>query len=260
MQRQPRSEDARKFDEKWIGPLAVLSFLVLWEVVPRTGLVNELFTSRPSLLVSAFVQTLATSQFRTDVAISLWEFSAGFIPAVGFGVATGFVLGVSRLSRDLATPPLMALYVIPSTILLPLVIMWVGIGYPSKIAVAFLAALFPIILNIIAGMEDVDQKLVRVGRVFGATPFMLWWRIYLPSTLPYLFVGLRLAVGRSLLAVIAAEIFVSQAGLGYRIAMFGNAMRIDYLLVHAIVVTMFGFLLVRAIQFLEARVMYWKQN
>lgn len=245
--------------DQWIGPAAVLTFLTLWEVLPALGLVNQFFTSRPSLIAVAFVDVLASADFWSDAAISLQEFAGGFLLALVVGIPLGFVLGTSRLARDLAMAPLMALYISPSMILLPLLILWFGIGMSSKVAVVFLGALFPIIINIIAGMDDVDVKLTRVATVFGANRLDLFRNIYLPSTVPHLLAGIRLSIGRAILSVIAAEIFVSQAGIGYRIALFGEAVRVDRLLVYALSVSIFGFLMTRAVIALENRSRSWKR-
>lgn len=245
--------------ERLIGPAAVIGFLVLWEVLPRLGIVNEFFTSRPSVIVFAMAAVWGSADFWSDAALTLAEFAAGFCLAILISVPAGFLLGTSRLAREIASAPLMALYIAPSMILLPLLILWLGIGIASKITVVFLGAIFPIIINIIAGMDEVDQRLIRMGRIFGARRLDLFRHVYLPSTVPHLLTGIRLAIGRALLSVVAAEIYVSQAGLGYRIAMFGNAMRIDRLLVYALSVSLAGYAMTRAVIALENRSRDWRR-
>ncbi|MBJ3775555.1 ABC transporter permease [Acuticoccus mangrovi] len=239
--------------ERWAGVIAVLVFLALWEILPRLGVVNEFFTSRPSLLAVAAVEVLASAQYWSDLALTMQEFAVGFGLAVVVAIPMGLLIGASPIARGIAMTPMMALYIAPSMILLPLLILWLGVGLASKIAVVFIASYFPIVINLLAGMDEIDGRLVRVGHVFGASRLQLFSTIHLPATMPHLLVGLRLAVGRGLLSVIAAEIFVSSAGIGYRIQMFGNSLRIDRLLVYALTVSIIGYTMSRVIGLLEER-------
>src|SRR6185437_4548142 len=143
--------------------------------------------------------------------------------------------------------------------LLPLLIIWVGIGMASRASVAFLAAIFPIIINIIAGIGQIENRLLQMAKVFGASRLNILIQIFIPATLPFLLTGIRLAIGRAVLTVVAAEMFVSQAGMGFKITVYGDSMRIDMLLVYVLTVSMFGYLMTRVVVLLEAKVSTWKQ-
>ena len=243
----------------WIGPLMVILFLAVWEIAPRLGLVNEFFTSRPSLLLQAAIVDYGSRDFWSDALVSLVEFGIGFGLALLFGIPLGLLMGSSRFLREFFTTPLMALYVTPTMVLLPLLIIWVGIGMASRASVALIAAIFPIIINIVAGIDQVEKRLLQMAKVFGASWLNILTQIYIPATLPFLLTGVRLAIGRAVLTVIAAEMFVSQAGMGFKITMYGDSMRIDMLLVYVLTVSMFGYLMTRLVVLLEAKVSTWKQ-
>lgn len=244
----------------WIGPLAVIVFLTAWEIAPRLGLINEFFTSRPSLLLRAAILDYSSLEFWADALVSFQEFAIGFGFALLLGIPIGLVMGSSRFLRDFFTTPLMALYVTPSMVLLPLLIIWVGIGMASRASVAFLAAIFPIIINIIAGIGQIENRLLQMAKVFGASRLNILIQIFIPATLPFLLTGIRLAIGRAVLTVVAAEMFVSQAGMGFKITTYGDSMRIDMLLVYAFTVSVFGYLMTRLVGLLEVQVSTWKKS
>lgn len=237
----------------------VILFLTAWEIAPRLGLVNGFFTSRPSLLLQAAIVDYGSPDFWSDALVSLVEFAIGFGLALLFGIPLGLLMGSSRFLREFFTTPLMALYVTPTMVLLPLLIIWVGIGMASRASVALIAAIFPIIINIVAGIDQVEKRLLQMAKVFGASWLNILTQIYIPATLPFLLTGIRLAIGRAVLTVIAAEMFVSQAGMGFKITMYGDSMRIDMLLVYVLTVSMFGYLMTRVVVLLEAKVSTWKQ-
>jgi NitT/TauT family transport system permease protein len=126
------------------------------------------------------------------------------------------------------------------------------------VAIVFLGALFPIVVNTMAGMREVDSKLIRAARSFGASKFDIFIQILIPGSLPSMLTGIRLAVGRAVLGVVVGELFVSQAGIGHQLNTYGSSMRIDRLLVYALVVSAFGYALTAAVRAIEARVRTWR--
>ena len=115
----------------------------------------------------------------------------------------------------------MALYIAPTLVLLPIMIVWLGIGMASKVAVVFLGAVFPIVVNTMAGMREADPRLIRAARSFGASQLDIFIRILVPGSLPAILIGIRLAIGRAVLGVVVGELFVSQAGIGYQFTIYG---------------------------------------
>ena len=173
--------------------------------------------------------------------------------AIGIGIPLGLILGTSRTLRLFIDPPLMAIYATPRLALLPIIVVWLGIGLASKIAVVFLGAVFYVLINTMAGVSDTDQRLVRAAKSFGANRFDIFSRIILPSALPAVMIGVRLGIGRGVLGVIVGEMFSSEAGLGNKIMTYGEAVRIDHLLVYTLFVSLCGFLMTTGARLLEER-------
>jgi NitT/TauT family transport system permease protein len=243
-----------------IGTLAVLAFLVLWQIAPTMGWVNGRFTSRPTEVFVAAIDIFKNDNFLYHARISLTEFVAGFALAIVVSIPLGVLLGTSKIARYLIDPPLMALYIAPTLVLLPIMVIWLGIDMAPKIAVVFLGAVFPIVLNTMAGMSEADPRFIRMARSFGATKFDIFSRVLVPGSLPALLTGLRLAVGRAVLGVIVGELFVSQAGIGYQLNLYGSAMRIDRLLVYALIVSAFGYTLTVIVRSVENKVRDWRSK
>ncbi|MFN8723499.1 MAG: ABC transporter permease [Rhodospirillales bacterium] len=241
-----------------ISIASVAVFFLLWQIAPELGLVNGRFTSQPTLVLKAALEVAVADDFLRHARVSLTAFAVGYGLAMLVSIPLGIVLGTSRIARHMLEPPLMALYIAPTLILLPVMIVWLGIGIASKIAVAFLGAVFPIIVNTMAGMREADHKLVRMARSFGASRFDVFTRILVPGALPSIVVGLRLAIGRAVLGVIVGELYVSQAGLGFQLTTYGAAMRIDRLLVYAIAVSIFGYTMTALVRAIEARLQRWR--
>lgn len=241
-----------------IGFSAVCAFLVMWQIAPIMGWVNGRFTSQPTLVVQAAIEVFQTDNFLYHARISLTEFFLGFALALIVSVPLGVLLGNSQVARDIFNPPLMALYIAPTLILLPIMVIWLGIGMASKVAVVFLGAIFPIIVNTMAGMRGADQKLIRAACAFGASQMDVFRHVLVPGALPSMLAGIRLAVGRGVLGVVVGELYVSQAGIGHQLVVYGSAMRVDRLLVYAIVVSVFGYTMTQLVRLLEARVRDWR--
>lgn len=240
-----------------ISLVSVLVFFALWEIAPALGWVNGRFVSRPSLVFAAGWSELGSAAFWIHAWVSLTEFGLGFALALAVGIPLAGLMAGSTIARQLLDPPLMALYIAPSLILLPILVIWLGIGVASKVAVVFLSAVFPIIVNTMAGMRQVDPRYRMMARAFGAGALAQFLRIQVPAALPSLLTGVRLAVGRGVLGVIVGEFYAAQAGIGFQLRVYGDSMRIDLLLVYALFVSCFGYALTEAVRLAEARVQRW---
>lgn len=223
-----------------VSAAAVGVFLLSWELAPRLGLVDPFFTSRPSAVIVAAADVLRDGSLLRDAAVSLWEFALGFLLALGVGVPLGLVLGSFGTARELVDPPLMALYATPQLALLPIFVLWLGIGTSSKVAVVFIGSCIPIVVNTMAGVRQVERPLVLAARSFGATRRDIFLRVILPASLPAVTLGVRLGASRAVLGVIVAEMYVSQDGIGNQIMRLGSAFRVDHLLVYVLLVSAFG--------------------
>jgi ABC-type nitrate/sulfonate/bicarbonate transport system permease component len=241
-----------------VSIVAVLVFLALWQLAPAYGLVNGRLTSQPSGVLAAGFDAISNGSFWFHARVSLVEFVFGFALALLMSVPLGLLLATSRYARYLLEPPLMTLYMAPSMVLLPILVIGLGIGIASKVAVVFLGAIFPIVINTMAGVREADYRLVRVASSFGANKLDAFLRILIPGALPQILMGIRLAVGRGVLGVVVGELYVSEAGIGHQLSTYGNAMRIDLLLVYAVAICIFGYTMTSLVGYLETSVRTWR--
>jgi sulfonate transport system permease protein len=236
-----------------ISTLTVVAFLAIWEIAPRAGLVDATYTSQPSHVIAAGLEIVGTAGFLHDVFISLSEFAIGFALAVALGVPVGLLLGRFPVLRYLLDPPIMAIYATPHLALLPIVIVWLGIGMQSKIALVFIGAFIPILVNSMAGVRGVERSWVVAARSFCAGEWDVFAKVILPASLPSVILGIRLGVSRGVLGVIVGEMYQSQAGVGNEIMRYGSEFRTDYLLFDVLLVSLFGFAAASAVRALEER-------
>lgn len=236
-----------------ISTVSVLVFLAAWEMAPRLHLVDGNYTSRPSLVVTASLDVVRDTAFVHDLSISSQEFGAGFALAIAVGVPLGLLLGAFPVARYLVDPLLMAIYSTPYLALLPILVVWLGIGMGSKIAAVFVGGVIPIVVNSMAGVREVDSSCILAARSFCAGKLDVFVKVILPASLPAVMMGIRLGLSRAVLGVVVAEMYVSQAGVGSQIMRFGSAFRIDYLLFYVLLVSIFGFAATRAVRLLEQR-------
>ena len=236
-----------------ISTLSVLVFLAIWEIAPRAGLADATYTSQPSRVIAASLEIVPSAGFLHDVSVSLSEFAIGFVLAIGIGVPLGLLLGRFPVLRYLLEPPIMAIYATPHLALLPILVVWLGIGMQSKIAVAFVGGVIPILVNTMAGVRGVERAWVAAARSFCAGEWDVFVKVILPASLPAVIMGIRLGLSRAVLGVVVAEMYQSQAGVGNEIMRYGSEFRTDYLLFDALLVSLFGFAATSAVRALEER-------
>jgi ABC-type nitrate/sulfonate/bicarbonate transport system permease component len=256
-----RSRWTRAFNRYYglsVSIVSVLGFLLLWEVAAERGWINARFSSQPSLIWRAAIHVGLTDDFAYHCWVSFAAFALGFAMALVVSVPLGLYLGASRRGRLFIEPPLMALYTAPRLALLPILIVWLGIGLASKVAVVFLGAVFPILVNTMAGVRSADHRLVTAARAFGASKLDIFVKVLVPGSLPAILMGVRLGVGRGVLSVVVGEMFVSEAGIGYQIMTYGQSTQFDNLLVYAFTISLFGYALTVAVRMLEDRIRSWR--
>ena len=233
--------------------LAVAAFLAFWEIAPRTGLLDSTYTSQPSRVIAAGLEIITTGGFFHDVSVSLTEFAIGFVLAVAIGVPLGLMLGRVSVLRNLLDPPIMAIYATPHLALLPIIVVWLGIGMQSKIAVAFVGGVIPILVNTMAAVRGVEQSWVMAARSFCARGRDVFIKVILPASLPGMILGIRLGVSRAVLGVVVGEMYQSQAGVGNQVMRYGSQFRTDYLLFDVLLITGFGVAATSAVRVFEEK-------
>jgi NitT/TauT family transport system permease protein len=203
--------------------IAVVLFLGAWQWSVDSGAVNKLFLSSPVAIADRLYEVFADGSIWEHIfasgEVALW----GFVLSIAVGVPIGLLMGRVRLARDTLEPFIMAKYSSPIVAFLPLLIIWLGIGVASKVALVFLGGVFVIIINTEAGVANVDRRLVETARSFTANEAQILWKVVLPAALPFIIASMRLAIGRILIMVVVAELYAATAGLGYLIFQAGAA-------------------------------------
>ncbi len=239
----------------WTG----IVLIAVWEAGASAGILPRGFYGSPAGVLSAAVDHLQTGRFWSDVWVSVGtEGLVGYALAVLVAVPFGIVTGWFRVLQALVDPWLNALNSTPRIALLPLLILWFGLGVESKIAVVFIGVFVSVAFNTFYGVRTVDPDLLDVARCFGASRAKLLATIVLPSAIPFALVGMRLGVGRAVVGVLVSEYFTSDEGLGNFILRAGQADDIDRLLFGATFITILALIGFNLIARLERRVTAWR--
>lgn len=239
-----------------LGAVAVL--LGLWEIFGRQ--VNPLFLSYPSAIGRAFLEVVVTSEFQRSALSSLQVFAIGLIAALVLGIAVGLLMGRYRLAEYLLDPYVYALDATPRVALIPILLLWFGLGASSKIAIVFLSGLFPVLMNTFSGVRTVSAQLVEVGRAYGAGERQLFTKVILPAALPFIMAGIRLAVGRALIGIITAEMFTAVTGMGALLVRYSSALATDKFFVPVILLALLGVILSSIVEKLQKKLAPWKET
>lgn len=242
----------------WVSIVSILCLLAIWELICQSGVVSSLFLPAPSAIISALLQMIADGEIGVSLAASLYRILAGFFIGSLVGLAVGLVTGTSALMDKIGTPIVNALYPIPKIALLPLFILWLGIGELSKVTIIALGVFFPVAMNTYSGVKNVDTLLLKVAASFNASWWMTMKSVVLPNALPMIFAGLRLAAGTSLLLLVAAEMIAAQVGIGALILHYGDLMITDRLMAGVIVLSLLGLVFNLILQFVERKAIPWK--
>ena len=243
----------------WLALCSVLFVIASWELV-LTYLfpVDPFFFTKPSLIGAAFKEQIQGSKLWHDLAVSSQAFLWGFSFAVIVGIPLGLVMGWRRRVEYSLDPFLTALYASPLVALAPLFIIVFGVGVLGKAALVFLLAVFPFIFNTFAGVKSTDALLINVIRSFGGSEKDLYLKVILPSTMPYIIAGARLAIGRGLVGIIVGEFYAASEGIGFAISQAGDTYRLPDMFVGIIILSLIAIILTELMRRLELTVAPWR--
>jgi len=234
---------------------SVLVILVAWEIYGRA--INPVLLSSPGAIARAFVAMIGDGTLAHALSESLVVLGAGSLIGIVIGLAVGLAAGRYRVFATLIEVPLNALYATPSVALIPIIVVWFGFGPTAKTVVVILFVVFPVLINTMRGVQEVDRELVEVARSFCSGERRMWFDLIMPAALPYMVTGLRLAIGRALIGVIVAEFFTAFSGLGHLIVTNANSFRTDRTFVPILVIAVLGVLLTALLEFAERRLVRW---
>ncbi|MBO0703973.1 MAG: ABC transporter permease [Candidatus Dormibacteraeota bacterium] len=247
-----------RFEPWLIGIVSVLVFLAAWQAVATARVVPELFLPGPIDIASALAQYVASPEFVQDVATSGQELLLGFGLAIVTGLPIGLLIGWYRRLRYALDPFISFFYSVPRIALLPLLIIWFGIGIWSKVAVIYLGAFFPIAINTLAGIRSLDPSLLKAARSFGASDLQIFRTIALPGSVPFILTGIRLGVGHALIGVVVGELVAAQHGVGLAMATAGSTFQTSKVFAGLIIIAGVGVILQILLQRLENHFDSWR--
>jgi ABC-type nitrate/sulfonate/bicarbonate transport system permease component len=246
-------------EKKILGTVAVILFLTTWELCGNIlQLINPMFMSAPSFVFKAAYQMFASGEIYNDLYVSGIEFFTGYILSVVFAIPFGIAIGWYKRFAYVCDPFVNAMNATPRIALLPLVIIWLGIGILSKVGIIFLGAVFPLLINTRDGVKTTPVNLLTAARSFGASEWQIFKSVVLPSTVPFILTGLRLAVGRALIGVMVGELYAATAGIGFMITVAGATFQTDKVFVGVLIFAISGMTLTVLIDRYEQRFDKWR--
>jgi ABC-type nitrate/sulfonate/bicarbonate transport system permease component len=257
----PRKSVWRRFEPSILGTGTIVLLLLVWQFLPdfvpmKAG--TKLFFTVPSHIASTLWTMFATGSIWKPLGVSASAFAIGLAMAIVVGLPLGVLLGRSATLNAMIDPFITAFNATPRLVFLPLLMLWFGIGIWSKVAVVFLGALFPLLINTYEGVRNADKLLINVVRSFGAGEWDIARLVVVPNSLPFIIVGLRLAIGRAVLGVVVSEFFGSQDGLGVVMVRAASEFKVDIVFAGLIVFAALSLLMTGLVKLLEDRLTRWR--
>ena len=243
-----------------LGILGLLTVLVPWELLVRFKMVKSALTSSPTAVAQTFVTEFQRGSMWTDIWATLSVWLVGFFAAAIVGIFVGLLAGWFRHVSYVANPWLNVLYAAPELAFVPIFILWFGIGFGFKVFIVFLAALFFIAINTIAGVHATEQRFLEVAQTFGASRLRVFTSIVLPGSVPYIMTGLRQGAGRAVVGVVAAEFISSNQGIGFVIMVAGQTVQTGRVFVGIVLLAAFGILTGEILRRIERRFDVWRRE
>ncbi len=256
---RPRQTFYQRYEGTILGGGAVLIVIGIWQAIwSYTDWISPLFFSGPSAIAKQFWISLTQGNLLADLAFSGKNFAIGFAIALVSGVVLGVIVGWYRRIRLIADPFLNALYAAPRIAMMPLIIIWFGIGMWSKVFIVFLSAFFPILVNTVAGIRNMDRDLLRAARAFCASDWQIFKTLAIPGSVPFILTGVRQGVAVGLIGVVVGEMLGSSEGIGFMVAYGGQTFQTDTLFVGFVIIAFAGILLTSIAERLERRFSRWR--
>jgi ABC-type nitrate/sulfonate/bicarbonate transport system permease component len=240
-----------------LGVVGVAVVLAAWQASVAVGLVDENFSSSPAGAFTALVDSIRTGGVWAPLASTLEVVALGMAISVVVGIPAGLLIGRNRVLHGLTDPLIGIMYSVPYVVFLPMLIFWFGIGMNARIVIVVWSALYPLLINVIAGARNLEASHLQVARVFCASRLTTLRSVALPATLPYIFAGMRQAVGRALIGAIVAELFMGSAGLGYQVQLQTSNFEMDDAMASIAVIAVLAIVLNRGVGYLERRFTFW---
>jgi ABC-type nitrate/sulfonate/bicarbonate transport system permease component len=243
---------------RYSGWIALVLAIGLWQLAGSAGWVNPLFLPTPVAIARAIWQLAVSGALWHHLSYSIMRIGTGWMLGTVAGVITGFAIGLSSLARGVGITFISALFPIPKIALLPLLILWLGIGEEPKIATIALGVFFSTAISVYSGVDNVPRNLIRMAQSFNVPFHSIVRRVIWPGALPSILAGFRITASVALLLVVSAEMIGAEYGIGAFVLQAGNLMQTDQLLAGVVILSLFGLAVGKLINWLETRLLHWR--
>jgi ABC-type nitrate/sulfonate/bicarbonate transport system permease component len=254
----PRRTFYQRHERLIVGGTAVVAVVAVWQAFWSSGRISPLFFTGPSAVATRFIEEWTHGKLKSDLAYSGANFAIGVSLAIAAGVVLGIVIGWYRRVSMLFEPFLSALYATPRVALIPLILIWFGIGMWSKVFIVFINAFFPVLINTIGGVKAIDADLVRAARAYCASDWQLFTTVVIPGSVPFILTGVRQAVALGLIGVVVGEMFGGSEGIGYMVNYGGQTFQTDTVFLGVAIIACAGIVLTSLAEQLERRFSRWR--
>lgn len=241
-----------------LGAASVILLVVVWQVVTELNLVKPIFLPTPLQVVDALKSVFSGGPIWNDLAVSGEEFVIGLGVSIAIGAVLGILTGWYRPVDEFFKPIVVALNSMPQVAVIPVLILVFGIGMTPKIIVVILSCAPVMLMNTAAGVGNVDERLMRVARSFGATDWQAIRTVVVPEVVPFFMTGLRISIGRAIIGVVVGEIFSSKSGIGSLLISASDSFNMPVMYASVIIITALGILLTQLAAWLERRMQVWR--
>ena len=255
---RPHRSFYQKHERLILGGTSVVLVLAAWQWLWSAGAISPLFFTGPSQIANRFVEEWTRGRLRQDLAYSGLNFLIGVGAAITTGVLSGVIIGWYRRLAMVLEPFLTALYSTPRVALIPLILIWFGIGMWSKVFIVFINAFFPVLINTIGGVRAIDRDLLRAARSFCASDRQIFTTVVLPGAGPFILTGVRQAVSLGLIGVVVGEMFGGSEGIGYMVNYGGQTFQTDTVFLGVVIIALAGIVLTWVAEQLEKHFSRWR--
>lgn len=262
---RPQVKNGLKFQKDRLQPVLLGSLLpiiiiIAWELLSRAEVFPSYQLPAPTVILDTIAGLAADGSLWGHVGITVYRVFIGFLIGTAVAVMLGSIVGFYKKAEQLFDPMIQAFRSIPSLAWVPLFILWMGIGEPSKVTMIAVGVFFPVYLNVVSGINGVDRKLIEVGKMYGLNTFELIRRVILPASLPSFLTGIRSGLGLGWMFVVAAELMGASSGLGYLLVLGQNTLSPETILASIILFAIVGKLSDWLLKIVEQKSLHWQDN
>jgi NitT/TauT family transport system permease protein len=236
-----------------------LLLLLAWEIACRT-IIPPIYLPPPSAIVLAFVQTIRSGELPVQLAQPASVLLLGLSLAIVSGMVVGILMGTSRSIARILDPYVSAMNAMPTVALIPLVIIWLGLGYQAKVFLTWIVSFFSIVISAQAGVQNIPPAYLETARAFACGRIATLQKVILPAALPFFVAGIRIGLGKALVGVVVAEMFTALSGLGYMVTVYGNTFKIAFVFVPILTLAALSILLTGLLRWCERKLAPWSQR